>query len=442
MISQVIHFINTDLWKIRLKNLSPLKAFFIKYLRIIILASRSFDKDDCQKTASVLTYYTLLNVVPVIAVVFGIAKGFGLEKIIEKQILQAAEKANWQADLTNQLLTFSHSFLEKVNGGLIAGIGVILLFWTVISIMGKIEDSFNGIWEVRKSRTLARKFTDYLAMMFLAPVLLVVSSSATVLVASKVQMIVNKIAFLGIFGSVIFFLLSLLPYVSMWTLLTMVYLVMPNTRISLRSGFLGGVAAGTVYQIVQWIYIKFQIGVASYSAIYGSFAALPLFLVWVQMSWMILLLGAEIAHASEHYETFGFYPDYFKISTYSKKFLMLRIIHLVTKKFTLRERPLSAKQIASALEIPVRLVQQLLDDLTNIGLVTETTTRTKNEVAFQPGRPLEDLTVKHALEEYEKNGLIQIPDFQSEEAESISRYLRDISEAIEKSPGNVTLKGI
>jgi membrane protein len=216
MISQVIRFVNTDIWKIRLKNLSPTKAFFLKCLRIAIRASRNFVKDGCQKTP-VLTY-SLLNVVPVIAVVFGIAKGFGLEKIIEKQILQAAEKANWQADLTNQILTFSHSFLEKVNGGLIAGIGVILLLWTVISIMGKIEDSFNGIWEVRRSRTLARKFTDYLAMMFLAPVLLVVSSSATVLVASKVQMIVNKIAFLGIFGSVIFFLLSLLPYVSMWTL--------------------------------------------------------------------------------------------------------------------------------------------------------------------------------------------------------------------------------
>jgi len=442
MISQGIRFIHTDIWKIRLKNLSPTKAFFIKYLRIIILAWRGFVKDHCQKTASVLTYYSLLNVVPVIAVVFGIAKGFGLEKIIEKQILQTAEKANWQADLTNQILNFSHSFLEKVNGGLIAGTGVILLFWTVISIMGKIEDSFNGIWEVKKSRTLARKFTDYLAMMFLAPVLLVISGSATILVASKVEAIISKIAFLGIFSSVIFFLLSLLPYVSMWILLTMLYLVMPNTRISLRSGVLGGVAAGTIYQMVQWIYIKFQIGVASYSAIYGSFAALPLFLVWVQMSWMILLLGAEIAHASEHYETFGFYSDYLQISIYSRKFLMLRIIQLLTKKFSLGEKPLSAKQIASALEIPVRLVQQLLDELTNTGLVTETTTRTRNEVAFQPGRTIEGITVKHALDEYEKNGLIQIPDSQSEEAERISKYLRDISDAIEKSPGNVTLKGI
>ncbi len=442
MISQVIRFMNTDIWKIRLKNLSPTKAFFLKCLRVAILASRSFINDGCQKTASVLTYYTLLNIVPVIAVVFGIAKGFGLDKLMQKQILQAAEKANWQADVTDQILKFSHSFLEKVNGGLIAGVGVILLFWTVISIMGKIEESFNEIWEIRKSRALARKFTDYLAMMFLAPVLLVVSSSATVLVASKVQAIIAKISFLGVFSQVIFFLLSLLPYASMWILLTMLYLVMPNTRISLKSAILGGVAGGTIYQIVQWIYIKFQIGVASYSAIYGSFAAIPLFLVWVQMSWMILLLGAEIAHASEHYETVGFYPDYSRISTYSKKFLMLRIIHLLTKKFSLGEKPLSAKEIATTLEIPLRLVQQVLDELTHTGLVTETTARTKHGVAFQPGRTIEGITVKYALDEYERNALIQIPDCQSEEAERLSMYLKDISEAIEKSPGNVALKGI
>jgi len=442
MISEVIYFINHGVWKIRLKNLSPPKAFLVKYLRVLILASRGFIKDHCQKTASVLTYYSLLNVVPVIAVIFGIAKGFGLEKIIEKQILQTAEKANWQADMTNQILTFSHSFLEKVNGGLIAGVGVILLFWAVISIMGKIEDFFNEIWEVKKPRTLARKFTDYVAMMFLAPVLLVVSSSATVLVASQVQLIVEKIAILGIFSSVIFFLLSLLPYLSMWTLLTMLYLVMPNTRIPLRAGFLGGIAAGTIYQIVQWIYIKFQIGVATYSAIYGSFAALPLFLVWVQMSWMILLLGAEIAHASEHYETFGFYPDYDRISTYSRKFLMLRIIHLLTRKFSLGEKPLSAKEISGILEIPLRLVRHLLDELTNTGLATETTTRNRRELAFQPGKTIEKITLKHALDEYERNGLIQIPDSQAKEAERISGYLRDISDAIEKSSGNVPLKGI
>ena len=442
MISQIIYFIKSGVWEIRLKDLSPFKAFFIRYLRVIILASQGFLKDHCQKTASVLTYYSLLNIVPVVAVAFAIAKGFGLEKVIEKQILQMADKANWQSDITSQIITFSHKLLEQAKGGLIAGIGIILLFWTVISILGKIEESFNEIWEVKKPRTLVRKFSDYLTAMLVAPILLIISSSATVVVSSQVKVIVNKIGFLGVFSSVIFLLLNLLPYVSMWFLFAMIYLIMPNTRIPLRSGILGGIAAGTVFQIVQWIYIKFQIGVASYGAIYGSFAALPLLLAWLQISWMIVLLGAEIAYAYEHYETFGFHPDYSRISFSSRKLLILRIFHLLTKKFSLGEKPLSVKQIAHALEIPVRLARQLLHELTDVGLVVETVKGTKDEVAFQPGKTIENITVKYALDEFEKYGIAQIPDNPSDDADKIYKYLKDISETMEKSPANVRLKDI
>ena len=419
-----------------------MKAFVIRYLRIILLASRGFIRDNCQKTASVLTYYSLLNVVPVVAVAFAMAKGFGLEKLIEKQILQMAEKANWQADITTQIISFSHNLLNQAKGGLIAGVGIVLLLWTVRSIMGKIEESLNELWEIKKARTLIRKFSDYMAMMVLGPVLLIISSSATILVASQVKVIVNKIAVLGVFSTVIFFLLNLLPYVSIWVLFTMLYLIMPNTKIPIRSAILGGVAAGTIAQIIQWIYIKFQIGVASYGAIYGSFAALPLFLGMLQMSWMIVLFGAEIANANEHYETFGFHPDYSRMSVSSKKLLMLRVFHLLTKKFSLGEKPLSVSQIAHTLEMPVRLVRQLLHELSDVGLVVETAKGIKSEAAFQPGRTIENITVKFALDEYEKYGTTKIPDYQSDEVEKILSSLKDISEAIEKSSGNVRLKEI
>jgi membrane protein len=430
------------IWEMRLKDLPPIEAFLIKYLRIILLAARGFMRDNCQRTASVLTYYSLLNIVPLIAVAFAIAKGFGLEKVIEKQILQFATKANWQTDITSQIVAFSHRLLDQAKGGLIAGIGVVLLFWTVISILGKIEESFNDIWEVTRSRTMVRKFSDYIAIIVFTPVLFIISSSATVLVASQVKVVVTKIALLGVFSKVIFLLLNLLPYVSIWVLLTMLYLIMPNTRIPLKSAILGGVVAGTIAQIVQWIYIKFQIGVASYGAIYGSFAALPLLLAMLQMSWMIVLFGGEIAYANEHYETFGFLPDYSRVSVSSKRILMLRVFHLLTKKFALGEKPLSVSQIAHALEIPVRLVRQILHELCEVGLVIETSKGIKGEVAFQPGRAIEDMTVKFVLDEYEKYGMTKIPDYQSEEAERISKYLKDISETIEKSSGNVKLKEI
>jgi membrane protein len=353
-----------------------------------------------------------------------------------------AEKANWQGDITNQIISFSHNLLNQAKGGLIAGIGIVLLLWTVISIMGKIEESLNEIWEIKKPRTLIRKFSDYMAMMVLGPVFLIISSSATVVVASQVKVIVNKIAILGVFSKVIFLLLNLLPYASIWVLLTMLYLIMPNSKIPIRSAILGGVVAGTIAQIVQWVYIKFQIGAASYGAIYGSFAALPLFLGMLQMSWMIVLFGAELAHANEHYETFGFHPDYPRMSVSSKKLLMLRIFHLLIKKFSLGEKPLSASQIAHTLEIPVRLVRQLLHELSEVGLVVETLKGIKSEVAFQPSRTIENITVKFVLDEYEKYGIAKIPDYQCEEAEKISKYLKDISETIEKSPSNVRLREI
>jgi membrane protein len=409
---------------------------------MILLASRRFVTDHCQKTASVLTYYSLLNAVPVLAVAFAIAKGFGLRRLIEKQVMQIAEKANLQPDVTNQILTFSHNLLEQAKGGLIAGVGVVLLFWTAISILGKIEGSLNDIWEIKKSRTLIRKFGDYIAMMVFGPLLLIISGSATVLVASKVTVILHKIALLGVFSHVILFLLNLLPYVSIWVLLAMLYLIMPNARIPLKSSLVGAVAAGTIVQIVQWVYIKFQIGVASYGAIYGSFAAFPLLLAWVQISWMIVLFGAEIAYANEHYETYGFHPDYSRISISARKLLMLRVFHLLTKRFSLGEKPLSAKEIAHAVEIPIRLVQSLLQELGEVGLVVETARGARSEIVFQPGRTIENITLKFALDEYEKYGITEIPDYRSDDAEKISRYLRDISETVDKSPANVPLKEI
>jgi len=194
MISQILFFFKKGVWEIRLKDLPPAKAFLLRCLRVALLAFQGFMKNGGQKSASVLTYYTLLNLVPLIGVAFGIAKGFGLEKLIESRIQQMAQEANWQVEITDQILGFSRSLLDHAKGGLIAGIGVILLFWTVISIFGKIEDSFNAIWEIKKPRTLVRKFSDYLTMMVLAPVLFIISSSVTVLVASQVKGIVQKIS--------------------------------------------------------------------------------------------------------------------------------------------------------------------------------------------------------------------------------------------------------
>ena len=442
MLSKITHFLNVGIWEIRLTEINAFKAILVRWLRIFLFASREFYQDKCPERASALTYYSLLSIVPVIGLVFGIAKGFGLEKIIQNQILEFAQRGGWQAGVVDRILSFSSSLLEHTKGGLIAGVGVVFLFWTLISILGNIEGSFNDIWEVRRSRTYMRKFTDYLAIVVFTPILVIISSSLTVVAASQVKLIVQKIALLGAISSVIFFLLNLLPYVSIWFLLTLNYMVLPNTKVPLRSGITAGIVAGTVYQIVQLLYIKFQIGVAQYGAIYGSFAALPLFLVWLQASWMIVLFGAEIAFAHEHVETFGFHPDHSRISMSSKKLLSLKIFHLLVKRFSQGKVPLSARQIAHALEIPVRLVRQLLFELAGVGWVIETAKGKEHEGTFQPAKTIENITIKDILDAVEHYGDAFLPAAPSTEGEKLSDHLRNIAEAIEKASGNVVLKEV
>lgn len=439
--ARIIHFFNSGIWETRLKDLPYFHAFFVRCTRTVMLAVQGFIKNGCAKTATVLTYYSLLNIVPLMAVLFAIAKGFGLKKIVEGYVIQLADKANLQKEVASQIVTFSNSLLTHAKGGVIAGVGIALLLWTVISILGKIEDGFNTVWEVKHPRTLIRKFTDYIAILVIAPILFAVSTSAAVLISSKLEVIMDGISLLGALGGVIVFLLNLLPYVSVWLLLIVLYVVMPNTRVPLRSGVLAGVVAGTCFQIVQFIYIKFQIGVASYNAIYGSFAALPLFLVWLQISWMIVLFGSEIAHANDHFETFGFHPDYSRISGSSRKLLMIRAFHLVVKRFHLGEKPFNARQIAFELEIPVRLIQRLLAELTAVGLVIEVNGEGRDGTAFQPARSIEDITIKSIFDACEQHGET-LPPNQAEGADEIAGYLKKISDAVDASPGNAKLKDI
>jgi membrane protein len=317
----------------------------------------------------------------------------------------------------------------------IVGVGIVILFWTVITILGRIEDSFNTIWEARQSRTIIRKFTDYLSMMVLGPILFALWSSVNVLVAGEVRGFMSDISFIG---PVTLFLLKLLPYLSIWMLLLILYLVMPNTRVPVRSAITAAFVSGILIQVVQWIYIKFQIGVSTQSAIYGSFAAIPLFLAWLQVSWIIVLVGAEIANAAENQETYGFHPDYSRVGEARRRLIMLRIFHLLVKRFETGEKPLTAGEISKTLRIPERFVRKVLADLVEVDLVSEITRGTRKESRFQPARAIANITIKQALDAYEKNDAEE----PIREDDKLALSLKTLLETMETSPANVKLKEI
>jgi len=278
-ISRAIEFLKNDVWRIQAKSLSRSKAFLIRQLRILVLSLRGVSEDNCHLRASALTVYSLLAVVPVFAMLFGIAKGFGFEKILEKELF---ERLEGNEEVVTRIIDFSRALLENTQGGVMAGIGIILLFWAIIKVLGYIESSFNDLWGIKKGRSFGRKVTDYLSIMLICPFLFIMSSTVTVLISGKVEVFIQKITILGAVAPAIFFMLKFLPYLAIWVLFTFMYIFMPNTKVNFMSGLLAGLIAGAMFQIFQLVYINLQVGVTRYNAIYGSFAALPLFLVWLQ----------------------------------------------------------------------------------------------------------------------------------------------------------------
>ncbi|MHC4220856.1 MAG: YihY/virulence factor BrkB family protein [Planctomycetota bacterium] len=439
MLSKVITFLKTDIWRMRLNNYPRRTSFFLRQLRVIVLAVRGFAEDKCKFRASALTFYSLLSVVPVFAMMFGIAKGFGLEKRVEAELL---EKMQGQEEVAKKVIDFANSLLENAHGGFIAGIGVAFLFWAIIKVLSNIENSFNDIWGVKGPRTLGRKFSDYLSMMLICPFLLIIASSATVVISTQVRVIIQQFSVFSTIGPFILFLLKLLPYCTIWIMFTFIFIFMPNTKVKLTYAFLSGVVAGTIFQIVQWVYISFQIGAAKYSAIYGSFAALPLFLVWLQTSWLIVLFGAELSFAHQNVETYEFEQDCLSVSYSFKKLLSLLVTHLLIKNFCKAEPPCDAEKISHTLEIPVRLVRQILFELVESAVLSEVRKDDSKDVAYQPAVDVGKLTVKYVVESLEQRGNCAIPVGKTSEMEKLSQCLNTFANDIEKSPANILLKDI
>lgn len=438
-ISWIINFLTADIWKIQQRDFSRATWRVIRQVRILIVAIRGLAEDQIQLRASALTFNTLLSVVPLAAVVFGIAKGFGLDKMLERHLV---EDLQMHGEVVTRSIDFARTLLETTKGGVIAGIGVILLFWTIIRVLANIESSFNDIWGVSKARSLVRKVSDYLSFMLVCPFLFVMSSTVTVVLASQFRLAAEKIRLLGALSPAFFFVLKLTPLFLLWLMFTFIYIFMPNTKVTVKSGALAGVIAAVLFQFFQVLYINSQIWIAKYNAIYGSFAALPLFLVWLQMSWLIVLLGAEYSFAQQNVETYEFEHAYSEVSYSFKRLLSLRITHALVHNFSRAETPWTEIQISQALEIPARLVRELLHELRAAGIISQVMLDDDRTAAYQPAHNPEDITVQYVIDALEQRGINDIPVAKSKELKKLSSCIKGFHEVIARSPSNRRLKDI
>jgi membrane protein len=439
MFKRIREVFTKEFWNLKNVAASPRRMFVVKQVRIFSLAIRGFNEDRVQVRASALTYYTLLSIVPIAAMAFGIAKGFGIDEKLRQYIYTSFAS---QKDVAQVIIDFSDKYLLNISGGLIAGIGVLVLLWTVMRLLSNIELSFNDIWQIKKSRVMGRKISDYISLVVIAPVLLVASSGVTVFLSNQAQSGAETIPLIGYLGPVLGFIAMIIPYVLVWLVFTLLFIVMPNTKVKFGSAFTAGVIAGTMFQLFQLLYITFQSKLFDYNDVYGSFAVLPLFLVWLQLSWLIVLFGAEVAFANQNVGHYEAESETINISHHMKRTVSLMIARLISLNFRNGIAPMTAEQIANKLDLPVRLVRDILYELLQIGLVSETVTLNIKENAYQPATDIGRLTVGIVINMLDRRGQDIILSESQTELEKMIKIVDGFAEDIENSKNNKLLVDI
>lgn len=270
-----------------------LTDFLLKSLAVIVVSLDRFIRDASTISASALTFYSTLSFIPVVALILAIARGFGAAKAFEDWL---KEQTYTNPEVMEWVMNIANKALDNTQGGIIASFGIVLLLWSVIRMLSSTELAMNRIWGVKRGRSLTKKFTDYMSILFIAPILVVLISSMNVFMMSNLQDYAMDEGFLSYASAALKAILALVPYVLVWFLFVFLYMFMPTTPVRFKYALVAGIIAGTIFQVVQWFYIKFQVGVSSYNAIYGGLAALPLLLVWLQLSWSIVLWGTELCY--------------------------------------------------------------------------------------------------------------------------------------------------
>ena len=434
-----IKTLNDTIWHTPLSELSRGKSFVFKQLRIFILAVRGFNNDKAQLRASALTFYSLLSVIPVAAIAFAIAKGFGLDEKLQTLIIN---KFQSEQEVLKWLLENATSALQKTSGGYMAGVGVIILFWSVMSLLNHIESSFNHIWQIRQSRPWYRKFTDYLTIMLIAPVFIILSGGLTGYNIAQLPADIANAPIVDFFKPVISFLVKLAPFFLTWISLTVLFIIMPNAKVKLVPAAIAGIIAGTILQGIQFLYLDLQFGITKLSYIYGSFAAVPLFIIWLQSSWSVVLLGAEISFANQNISRYEMESEALNISNYQKRALILMIMHMIIRNFALGEKPISAENIAANLKIPVRLARDILQDLSGANLVSVIHENGQIERLYQPAMDINRLTVSYVFSRLDKQGIAQIMVIKNKDYEKIISMLEKFDKMVAKSDANILIKDL
>lgn len=403
-------------------------------LNILIESASEFSAAEGQLRASALTYYTLFAIVPVFALLFGVAKGFDIDQWLKREM---TERLSEHSEILNWLYNFADTTLREARGGLVAGIGALILCWSVVKMLGNIESALNRVWHVKKSRTIFRKFTDYLSFLVIAPVLLLAASSATVLAARYLRELAEKNMLMSYSRPVIEFGIQCIPYLLVWVLFTFIYIFLPNTRVNFAAALFGGVIAGSLYQVLQGGYIYVQMALARYNVIYGSFSALPLFLIWMYLNWLLLLFGVILSYLYQNFDYDSKQARDSERTAADKRVLALMIAAEIAGEFAGGKAAATAEFIVGKIGISNTLTSELLNKLLQSNIIVAINSSEYDSPGYVPALPLEQMTIAEVMKRYddiaEVNGAIA---GKSVLAQNIMRSISKLESSIHNSDGN------
>ena len=364
----------------------PGLGWTVRPLKLIIYTLEGLLAHGTMDMGAALTFYTVISIVPVLALVFAVVKGFGLVDTLVNNLYSLLPQ---MPEVVDYIVDFANKALARTQGGVVATVSLLTLFWAVIRVFESIEANFNKIWEVKSTRNLVRKYSDYITVVIIAPLLWIVATS----ISSYARQV------LGVDGSVWLQLGSKAASLFVvWIMFAFVYLVLPNTKVRLRSAVLAGIMAGSCFFAFQAIYVYLMRWMTSYSAIYGSFAALPLFLLWMQNSWSILLLGCELSFAIQNEKRFDEERQLPALSPADNRKLMVAITAYVASAFKRGEGAVPMVAIREGLALPTRIASKLVSRLVAAGVLNEVRCEAEEyDVAYAPARDTSTLRVCDVL---------------------------------------------
>ncbi len=387
-----------NVWK------DPRNVWYVRLLKIVNLSVKSFFDKNIQTLASSLTYTTLLAIIPLLSLLLAIAKGFGFQDFVTHELYRIFPA---QSIMLDNSLSFVDKFLSTLSHGVFVGIGIVFLLWTLVSLLRKIEVAYNRVWDIRKGRSIYRILTDYTAILLIIPILMICSGGLSIYLSKTVQDMTHSS--LSILSPFVKFLLDLSPVLLLALVFVGMNTLIPYTKVKVRYALLPAVVCSLLFYLIQYVFVSGQISVTRYNAVYGGFAFLPLFLIWMHLSWTVCIASAVMTYSSQNFFRF----NYLKlVSGASVKYLdkvALYVVAVIVSRFDRGEKPFGKNDIANREGLPVKLVSVVVDKMVQ-GEILSMTLDDGGNVLYQPAMNLSNLTVAQFMDRYHRIGYSDFVD--------------------------------